>query len=321
MRQFTSMKRRGVRNGWLHNSHINIPVEVWRPLLKGAAENQVRITASFEQCGSGAIHDGTGHLTGVTRAFVKLNITKADVDTRALRVWGEIDDPTVHIEPAPNTARICWESSTDVFTSSDEEVYFADSRSKRVYAYRGLQTWDHAPGDLLWLDGDLIDEELPQVPSTLVTEKLDASHADRLRLAFIAAARGDEISLAEDAVGGSDDRGVDEVDAAREGDSHVRVHHTRERDQRLRDAKLRDYSTRHPALSCEVCGFEFVVTYGRRGKGFAEVHHLAPLGKTRDVRLTTLDDLAVVCANCHRMLHRDPFCSLEQLRSEMLVAG
>ena len=38
-----------------------------------------------------------------------------------------------------------------------------------------------------------------------------------------------------------------------------------------------------------------------------EVHHLSPLGELDDQdpeTKTTLDQLALVCANCHRVLHR-----------------
>jgi 5-methylcytosine-specific restriction protein A len=31
-------------------------------------------------------------------------------------------------------------------------------------------------------------------------------------------------------------------------------------------------------------------------------------------RVTTLDDLAVVCANCHRMLHKRPWRTVPELR-------
>jgi 5-methylcytosine-specific restriction protein A len=55
-------------------------------------------------------------------------------------------------------------------------------------------------------------------------------------------------------------------------------------------------------LECEVCGFDFFETYGERGNGFAECHH--KLALSHGTRSTYLRDLAVVCANCHRMFHR-----------------
>jgi len=68
------------------------------------------------------------------------------------------------------------------------------------------------------------------------------------------------------------------------------------------------------ALACEACGFDFAVIYGALGTGFAECHHTLPL--TEGARLTRLEDLAIVCANCHRMLHRhSPPLIVSELRA------
>nr|WP_244977253.1 HNH endonuclease [Deinococcus humi] len=56
-------------------------------------------------------------------------------------------------------------------------------------------------------------------------------------------------------------------------------------------------------MACEACGFDFQAVYGERGKGIAEYQHIVPLSEARE-RKTRLDDLVVVWANCHRMIHR-----------------
>jgi 5-methylcytosine-specific restriction protein A len=59
-------------------------------------------------------------------------------------------------------------------------------------------------------------------------------------------------------------------------------------------------------LKCEVpgCGFEFKARYGKLGEGFAHVHHRTPLADApADGRKVSLKELAVVCANCHAMIH------------------
>ena len=56
--------------------------------------------------------------------------------------------------------------------------------------------------------------------------------------------------------------------------------------------------------TCVVCGFNFSATYGNRGRGFAECHHLLPFSVLRGRRISTLDEAITVCSNCHRMLHR-----------------
>jgi len=95
---------------------------------------------------------------------------------------------------------------------------------------------------------------------------------------------------------------VDLIDAAREGARRLVEHMRLERDRRLVEAKKRD-ALRSGSLSCEVCGFDFAKRYGKIGVGFCEVHHRQWLSRGGPVR-TTLDALAVVCSNCHRMLHR-----------------
>ena len=68
-------------------------------------------------------------------------------------------------------------------------------------------------------------------------------------------------------------------------------------------------------LTCEVCGFDFERIYGRLGRGFCEVHHKVPLAEVGTEVITKMEDLAILCANCHRMVHRtNPFKSLEELQ-------
>lgn len=55
---------------------------------------------------------------------------------------------------------------------------------------------------------------------------------------------------------------------------------------------------------CEVCDFKFIDTYGELGRDYIVAHHLEPIGKRTKSTKTTLDDIALVCANCHAMLHR-----------------
>lgn len=64
-------------------------------------------------------------------------------------------------------------------------------------------------------------------------------------------------------------------------------------------------------LICEVphCGFDFAKQYGTLGEGYAQVHHLLPLSKSpKDGREIKLKDLAIVCANCHVMIHAGGKC-------------
>ncbi len=95
-----------------------------------------------------------------------------------------------------------------------------------------------------------------------------------------------------------------------EGRLMYRVHKTRER--KKGEEKKREVLKATGRLECEGCGFDFLATYGERGRGFAECHHKLPLSS--GTRMTYLRDLAIVCANCHRMLHRGGLISLDDLR-------
>jgi predicted HNH restriction endonuclease len=99
-----------------------------------------------------------------------------------------------------------------------------------------------------------------------------------------------------------------------EGRTLLRLHRTRERKPRLVRLKKQNVVKTTGLLACEICSFDFGAIYGPLGEGFAECHHRLPLAVSPGVATTRLADLAVVCANCHRMLHRRPYYTVEQLR-------
>lgn len=105
---------------------------------------------------------------------------------------------------------------------------------------------------------------------------------------------------------------LDETVAALEGEIRTRMVRHRLRERELRESKLAEAKRRSTdeRLRCEVpgCGFDFEAVYGELGRGYAPVHHLLPLSGTEGTRTTTLADLAVVCANCHAMIHRSGAC-------------
>ena len=105
---------------------------------------------------------------------------------------------------------------------------------------------------------------------------------------------------------------------AREGVLLFRWHRVRERDRGLVRRKLRDSLKKTGRLACQVCGFDFELQYRDLGSPFIECHHLTPLSRLRPDSFTRLRDLALVCPNCHRMLHRqrDP-SDLDALRARV----
>lgn len=98
-----------------------------------------------------------------------------------------------------------------------------------------------------------------------------------------------------------------------EGHPTVREHRRRERNAAIVRAKREQVRLSTGKLECEVCGFDFSTIYGI---DFCEVHHLRPLAESNGPVETKLDDLAVVCSNCHRVIHRrNPFFSISELRA------
>jgi 5-methylcytosine-specific restriction protein A len=102
--------------------------------------------------------------------------------------------------------------------------------------------------------------------------------------------------------------------SGKEGRKRWRTHLRRERDTGLVREKKRRHQTATGGLACEACGFDFESEYGLRG--FCEVHHRLPLAEGEDERETRLEDLAVLCSNCHRAIHRlgPEMMTVEELR-------
>jgi predicted restriction endonuclease len=97
------------------------------------------------------------------------------------------------------------------------------------------------------------------------------------------------------------------------------------------------FFSRNPALireakrrgghKCEVCNFDFAAVYGELGSHFIEAHHLDPLSERSendwtDELMTRVDRVAVLCSNCHRMIHRHrPALTLDELRFAISTAS
>jgi hypothetical protein len=105
-----------------------------------------------------------------------------------------------------------------------------------------------------------------------------------------------------------------------EGVESYRMHRTLERDGSLprRVKRMRLQATGR--LECDVCTFDFFAFYGALGIGFIEAHHKLPVSRLTGREKTKAAHLALVCSNCHRMLHRsDPELTVEQLKATLKV--
>ena len=103
-----------------------------------------------------------------------------------------------------------------------------------------------------------------------------------------------------------------------EGDKKVRMHTYRERNRALVRAAKARWRSKHGRLFCEVCSFDFATRYGPRGEDFIEAHHTIPVMTLEDGSSTRVEDLAMLCSNCHRMIHAgSELLTMEQLRAVM----
>nr|MBC8376996.1 HNH endonuclease [FCB group bacterium] len=96
----------------------------------------------------------------------------------------------------------------------------------------------------------------------------------------------------------------DDEDTYPEGKEKYQTHKKYERNKVVIERVKRKRLAENGLLSCDVCGFDFVDKYGPAGNGFIEAHHKLPVSEMGENAKTLASDIALVCSNCHRMLHR-----------------
>ncbi|HGM3947651.1 HNH endonuclease [Clostridioides difficile] len=100
-----------------------------------------------------------------------------------------------------------------------------------------------------------------------------------------------------------------------EGKKKLRTHICRERNYKvIKEAKKR-YKDNYGKIICEVCDFDFEEVYGDIGSDFIEGHHIVPVSELEEGSTTRVEDICLVCSNCHKMLHRKrPWLKSEELK-------
>lgn len=76
-----------------------------------------------------------------------------------------------------------------------------------------------------------------------------------------------------------------------------------------RNPNLKRDAIKERGYKCEACGFKFEDTYGEFGADYIECHHENPLSERperdwSDELKTSINDVKLLCSNCHRMIHR-----------------
>lgn len=108
---------------------------------------------------------------------------------------------------------------------------------------------------------------------------------------------------------GTDEEEEEFLEGARGYKKHLRI----ERNRKL-VALVKSRASRSGKLICAACKFDFAQMYGERGDGFIECHHTLPLATLTRERRVRPQDIALLCSNCHRMIHRrQPWLTVREL--------
>lgn len=109
----------------------------------------------------------------------------------------------------------------------------------------------------------------------------------------------------------------DEINLQEEALTQLREHKRIERNR-----KLAEKAKKHHGYICQACYFNFEEAYGSIGRNFIEAHHKTPLYKLKGQKifLNPKTDFAVLCSNCHRMIHRSEFISdVDKFREKYIL--
>ncbi|KAB8155652.1 DUF3578 domain-containing protein [Kordia sp. TARA_039_SRF] len=85
-----------------------------------------------------------------------------------------------------------------------------------------------------------------------------------------------------------------------------------------RNSSISKKVKRLKGYKCECCEMKFKDTYGELGEKFIEAHHLQPISELDigQFKVDLKNDFAVLCSNCHRMIHKlDDPSNLDILRN------
>lgn len=97
-----------------------------------------------------------------------------------------------------------------------------------------------------------------------------------------------------------------------EGKIKLRYHKRKERSSKL----VKVFKESLTNYSCIICNFSFEDVYGNIGEKYIEAHHIIPISSLKKETKISVTDLAPVCSNCHRMLHRkNPPISIKTMRN------
>jgi predicted HNH restriction endonuclease len=105
--------------------------------------------------------------------------------------------------------------------------------------------------------------------------------------------------------------------SGKEGRMLTRVHAYKERDRKFAAMAKKHYKTKNGGkLWCVACDLKPEILYDDKGERCIEAHHKIPIEELQPDSITRVDDMAMVCASCHRVIHsRKPCLTIEEVRA------
>jgi hypothetical protein len=108
----------------------------------------------------------------------------------------------------------------------------------------------------------------------------------------------------------------DEPVSALEGVLHETTSYKRSRSRKLRDSAL----GRSDGV-CEACGVQYSALLDGLGIRVLQVHHRKQMAVTDRPKVNKVGDLAVLCANCHMLIHANPEVAMTVATLKRRLAG
>jgi hypothetical protein len=108
----------------------------------------------------------------------------------------------------------------------------------------------------------------------------------------------------------------DEI-TGKEGRMLTRIHAYKERDRKFSARAKKYYKMKNGGqLWCVACDLKPETLYDERGERCIEAHHKIPIEELQPDSIVHVDDMAMVCASCHRVIHsRKPCLTIEEVRA------
>lgn len=110
---------------------------------------------------------------------------------------------------------------------------------------------------------------------------------------------------------------LEEEIIGKEGRILTRIHAYKERDRTFSSKTKRYYKKKNNGhLWCIACDLKPESLYDDRGERCIEAHHLVPIEELQPDSIVHVDEMAMVCASCHRVIHsQKPCLTIDQVRA------